>query len=32
VAQGFTRLVVRNPETGATWSARLEGGKASLEF
>ena len=32
VAQGFTRMVVQNPDTGQNWSARLEAGKAILEF
>jgi hypothetical protein len=32
VAEGFTRIVVQNPDTGQTWSARLEGGKPTLEF
>ena len=31
VAQGFTRMVVQNPDTGQNWSARLEAGKAILE-
>jgi hypothetical protein len=28
---GFTRLIVRNPDTGAAWAARLERGKPILE-
>ena len=31
VAQGFTRIVVRNPDTGKAWSARLEQGRSILE-
>jgi hypothetical protein len=30
-ALGFNRLVVRNPDLGLEWGARLEGGKAILE-
>lgn len=29
---GFTRMVVRNPDGGEEWAARLEQGKAVLEF
>jgi len=32
VAQGFTRIVVRNPDSGQSWSARLEAGKPTLEY
>jgi hypothetical protein len=28
---GFTRMVVRNPDSGKEWGARLEKGKAVLE-
>jgi hypothetical protein len=28
---GFTRMIVRNPETGQAWAARLERGRAVLE-
>jgi hypothetical protein len=28
---GFTRMIVRNPETGQAWAARLEQGRAVLE-
>jgi hypothetical protein len=28
---GFTRMIVRNPETGQDWAARLERGRAVLE-
>jgi len=31
-AEGFNRIVARNPETGEQWSAKLEQGKAVLEF
>jgi hypothetical protein len=31
VAMGFTRLVVRNPETRKEWAARIDKGKAILE-
>jgi hypothetical protein len=31
VGMGFTRLVVRNPDLGREWAARLERGKAVLE-
>lgn len=31
VAEGFNRMVVRNPDTGQAWSARLEQGKPVLE-
>jgi hypothetical protein len=30
-ALGFTRMVVRNPELGLQWAARLEQGRATLE-
>jgi len=30
-ALGFTRIVVRNPDTGKQWAARLEQGRAILE-
>ena len=30
-ALGFTRMVVRNPDTLRQWAARLEGGKPFLE-
>jgi hypothetical protein len=30
-ALGFTRMVVRNPDTGKQWAARLERGKPVLE-
>ena len=30
-ALGFTRMVVRNPDTGRQWGARLEQGKPILE-
>jgi hypothetical protein len=32
VAEGFNRIVVRNPDTGKEWGAWLEQGKATLEF
>jgi len=32
VAERFNRIVVRNPDTGQEWAARLEQGKATLEF
>jgi hypothetical protein len=28
---GFTRIIVRNPDTGGVWAARLEQGKPILE-
>ena len=28
---GFNRIIVRNPDTGGTWGARLEQGKPILE-
>ena len=31
VGMGFTRIVVRNPESGKEWAARIERGKAILE-
>lgn len=31
VAERFNRIVVRNPETGEQWAARLEQGEATLE-
>jgi len=32
VAEGFNRIVVRNPETQQEWAATLEQGKAVLAF
>ena len=32
LAAGFNRIVVRNPDSGAEWSAHLEQGKAILDF
>jgi hypothetical protein len=32
VAAGFNRVVVRNPDTGKEWAARLEQGKAVPQF
>jgi len=31
IGLGFTRMVVRNPETGQAWAARLERGRAVME-
>jgi len=32
VAEGFNRMLVRNPDTEQEWAARLEQGKPTLEF
>jgi len=31
VAEGFNRMVVRNPDNGKQWAARIEKGKAIIE-
>lgn len=31
VAEGFNRIVVRNPDNGKQWAARIEQGKATIE-